>query len=78
LSSSFVLPFKSNVMRQFLINLGITVASFYVVVSFVSFLPNPLHWDVGGRAAFTMFSVLVSLVATAIQEAESERKLSNQ
>jgi uncharacterized membrane protein len=62
-------------MRQFLINLGITVASFYVVVCFVSFLPNPLHWDVGGRAAFTLFSLLISVVATAIQEAESERKL---
>jgi hypothetical protein len=62
-------------MKQYLINLAITVASFYVVVCFVSFLPNPLHWDVGGRAAFTMFSLLISLVATAIQEAESERKL---
>jgi uncharacterized membrane protein len=62
-------------MRQYLINLAITVASFYVVVCFVSFLPNPLHWDVGGRAAFTLFSLLISVVATAIQEAESERKL---
>jgi hypothetical protein len=62
-------------MRQYLINLAITVASFYVVVSFVSFTPNPLHWDVGGRAAFTLFSLLISVVATAIQEAEAERKL---
>jgi uncharacterized membrane protein len=64
-------------MRQFLINLGITVASFYVVVCFVSFTPNPLHWDVGGRAAFTLFSLLVSLVATAIQESDSYREFSN-
>jgi len=65
-------------MRQFLINLGITIASFYVVVCFVSFLPNPLHWDVGGRAAFTMFSLLISLVATAIQESDSYKQSQNQ
>lgn len=65
-------------MKQYLINLSITVASFYVVVCFVSFLPNPSHWDVGGRAAFTMFSVLVSLVATAIQESDSYKQSQNQ
>jgi hypothetical protein len=64
-------------MRKFLINLAITVASFYAVVCFVSFTPNPSHWDVGGRAAFTMFSLLVSLVATAIQESDSYREFSN-
>ena len=57
-------------MKRFLINLAITVASFYVIVCFISFYPNPTDWDRGGRAAFALFSLVVAGTCTAFQESD--------
>jgi hypothetical protein len=57
-------------MRKFLINLLVTVLGFYVVVSFISYHPNPIDWDKGGRAAFAFFSLMIAGVYTAFEESE--------
>jgi hypothetical protein len=57
-------------MKRFLINLLITVLWFYVIVCFISYLPNPIDWDTGGRAAFAFFSLLIAGTCTAFQESD--------
>jgi hypothetical protein len=62
-------------MKNFLINLAITVLSMYSIVAFISLLPNPATWDVGGRGAFTAFSLIITVIASAIQDScKSETK----
>ena len=57
-------------MKRFLINLAITVASFYVIVCFISYPPNPNDWDRGGRAAFALFSLIIAGTWTAFEESD--------
>jgi hypothetical protein len=64
----FFSPIKSNTMKNFLINLAITILSLYTIVAFISFMPNPATWDCGGRGAFAIFSLIITAVATAIQD----------
>jgi hypothetical protein len=61
-------------MKNFLINLAVTIVSMYSIIAFISFMPNPATWDCGGRGAFAVFSLLISAVATAIQESCNEVK----
>lgn len=65
---------KPNTMKNFLINLAVTIISMYVVVAFISFVPNPSQWDCGGRGAFAIFSLLITCVATAIQDSVTDKK----
>lgn len=55
-------------MKKFLVFLTITMFLFYILVAFISFLPNPATWDVGGRAAFAIFSILIAITAYMIHE----------
>ncbi len=64
----WALIFKSNKMKNFLINLAITILAMYSIVAFISFMPNPATWDCGGRGAFAIFSLIITAVATAIQD----------
>jgi len=63
-------------MKRFLINLAITVASVYAFVSFVSYTPNPIDWDEGGRAAFALFSLLIAGICTAFQDSDIDNQKS--
>ena len=55
-------------MKRFLINLLVIVLGFYVVVCFISYYPNPIDWDRGGRAAFAFFSLLIAGTWTVFEE----------
>jgi hypothetical protein len=57
-------------MKRFLINLLVTVLGFYAVVCFISYHPNPIDWDRGGRAAFALFSLLIAGAWTAFEESD--------
>jgi len=62
-------------MKNFLTNLAITIVSMYSIIAFISFMPNPATWDCGGRGAFAVFSLMISAVASAIQDSiKSENK----
>jgi hypothetical protein len=63
-------------MKRFLINLLVTVLGFYVVVSFVSFTPSPFDWEVGGRAAFALFTLIVAGTWTAVEELDPKNSKS--
>lgn len=49
-------------MKSYLKVLALVSISFYSIVSFVSFTPNPSEWGSGGRGAFVFFAVIVSVV----------------
>lgn len=55
-------------MKTFLKILGIVAVSLYIIVSFISFVPNPAEWGDGGRAAFILITLIISGVSTAISE----------
>lgn len=57
-------------MKKFLINLLVTVLGFYAVVCFISYHPNPIDWDRGGRAAFALFSLIIAGTWTAFEESD--------
>ena len=59
-------------MRNFLKNLGITALSIFTVVSFIRFDINVGTWDVAGRVCFVFFTLLISCLATALQEIENK------
>jgi hypothetical protein len=44
--------------------IGIAMLIMYGIVTFISYLPNPSDWGVGGRAAFLFFGSLVGLVTS--------------
>lgn len=61
-------------MKSYLKVLALVSISFYALVSFVSFLPNPTHWDVGGRGAFAFLTIIVSIVVeVALVSFENEQ-----
>jgi hypothetical protein len=48
--------------------IGIAMLIMYGIVTFISYLPNPSDWGVGGRAAFAIFSILIAITAYMIHE----------
>jgi hypothetical protein len=57
-------------MKRFIINLLFTMLGFYVIGAFVSFMPNPVDWDRGGRGAFIFFSLMGAAVYTALEDSD--------
>lgn len=49
-------------MKSYFKTLALVSICFYTLVAFVSFTPNPTHWDVGGRGAFAFFSIIIAIV----------------
>jgi hypothetical protein len=49
-------------MKSYFKTLALVSICFYALVSFVSFMPNPTHWDTGGRGAFAFFSIIIAIV----------------
>jgi hypothetical protein len=44
--------------------IGIAMLIMYGIVTFISYLPNPSDWGVGGRAAFLFFGMLIGFVTS--------------
>jgi hypothetical protein len=55
-------------MNSFIKNLLITVVSIFTIVSFIRFDVYVWEWSDSGRGAFVFMSLLISSVATALQE----------
>lgn len=49
-------------MKSYLKILAIVSVSLYLIIAFVSFIPNPSEWDTGGRGAYAFFSLILSFV----------------
>jgi len=60
-------------MKQFLTILAIISVAMYSIIAFISFLPNPQTWDVGGRAAFIVFDLAFTITGFAITEETKKR-----
>jgi hypothetical protein len=61
-------------MKLFLITLAVTIVSLYTIIAFISFLPNPSEWGSGNRGAFAIASLIISSIASAIQESSNDKK----
>ncbi len=61
-------------MKKFISIFTTITLSFYALVSFISFLPNPATWDTGGRAAFVVFDLAFIFSYFMIQEASVNNK----
>jgi len=55
-------------MHKFIAMLLIVAIFLYLIIAFISFLPNPRDWDNGGRGAFVIASLVISCIASAIDE----------
>ena len=55
-------------MNSFIKNLLITVVSIFTIVSFIRFDVYVWQWSEVGRGMFIFMSLLISSVATALQE----------
>ena len=55
-------------MKNFIKNLCFVTLSLYLIVAFVTFLPNVAEWSAFGRGAFLFVSLSVTLFGTALAE----------
>jgi len=55
-------------MHKFIAILLTVVTFLYLVIAFISFLPNPRDWHNGGRGAFVLAVLVISCVAAAIDD----------
>lgn len=55
-------------MHKFIAILLIVIIFLYLVIAFISFMPNPSNWGSSGRGAFTVAVLVISCVAAAIEE----------
>ena len=55
-------------MNKFIAILLIVIISLYLIIAFISFVPNPSNWGNGGRGAFVVVSLVISCIASAIEE----------
>jgi hypothetical protein len=55
-------------MHKFIAIVLMVFICLYLVIAFISFLPNPSDWGNGGRGAFTIAVLVISCVAAAIEE----------
>jgi hypothetical protein len=55
-------------MHKFIAILLIVLISLYLIIAFISFVPNPSNWGDGGRGAFTIAVLVISCIAAAIEE----------
>jgi hypothetical protein len=62
----FIIKLKQ--MNSFIKNLLITVVSIFTIVSFIRFDVYVWEWSEVGRGMFIFMSLLISSVATALQE----------
>lgn len=53
-------------MKTLLKVMGITALSMYIIVSFISFMPNPSDWGIAGRASFLFFLGVFSITGALI------------
>jgi hypothetical protein len=60
-------------MHKFIAILLIVLISLYLIIAFISFLPNPSDWGNGGRGAFTIAVLVISCVAAAIEESVNNK-----
>ncbi len=64
----FYFIIKLKQMNSFIKNLLITVVSIFTIVSFIRFDVYVWEWSEVGRGMFIFMSLLISSVATALQE----------
>lgn len=55
-------------MKNFIKNLCFVTLSLYLIVAFVTFIPNVAEWSSFGRGAFLFVSLSVTLFGTALAE----------
>jgi hypothetical protein len=55
-------------MHKFIAILLIVLISLYLIIAFISFVPNPSDWGNCGRGVFIAVSLVISCVAAAIEE----------
>ena len=61
-------------MKQFLTIFAIISVAMYSIIAFISFLPNPQTWDVGGRSAFAFFDFMFTITAYCVYESETKKR----
>ena len=54
--------------------LAIVLLSMYILITFISYVPNPADWGNGGRGAFAFFSLLIATVIYSIFDAQKVNK----
>jgi len=60
-------------MHKFLAIVLMVIIFLYLVIAFISFLPNPSDWGNGGRGAFTIAVLVISCVSAAIEESVNNK-----
>lgn len=53
--------------------IGIAMLIMYGIVTFISYLPSPADWGVGGRAAYLFFGSLVGVVSAMLNNQNSSK-----
>jgi hypothetical protein len=61
---------KQTHMKKSITLFAFILLSFYAVVSFISMMPNPMEWGVGGRAAFTFFTLMTFITLEAYNQSK--------
>jgi len=53
-------------MKQLIISLLVSFTVLYLVVAFISLIPNIVEWGTGGRGAYLLFGTLLGVIGYTI------------
>ncbi len=60
-------------MKQLITSLLVSLTSLYLIIAFISLMPNVVEWGNGGRAAYLFFGLMFGWVYYLIDSNSKEQ-----